>query len=154
MSMNCHIFDLWLRPVSTVTLALVSLAIVSPTQAASAPPPIPQGAVRIWFYRTFEPSVSLGLADVKLNGVRIGSVPDDGPALYRDVPPGNYRITVENSVASNQSKDVNLAPGREVIAKIVAIDSSIGDGPPAHRPTYDLSFVTPETARKDMQGPR
>src|SRR5215831_21159447 len=57
---------------------------------ACATPPVPQtaapppGQARIWFYRLWNPSESLNVANIDVNGVYVGSV-EPGGAFYRDV---------------------------------------------------------------------
>jgi hypothetical protein len=57
-----------------VVLAGCAGALAAPVVAS----PVAAGAARIWFYRDYEPSVSLNVANVALNGASAGSVqPDD-----------------------------------------------------------------------------
>jgi len=81
------------RTVGYVVVLLLLGGCVSPptVPAASAVvSPVPAGAARIWFYRDYEPSVSLNLAAVALNGALAGYVQPEGSAFYRDVAPGRY----------------------------------------------------------------
>jgi hypothetical protein len=97
--------------------------IAPPAASSAASAPLGPGAARIWFYRDYEPSVSLNVANVALNGARAGSVQPDGGVFYRDVAPGHYHITVESYGADvNQDKDVDLAPGQEAFVKVLASD--------------------------------
>ena len=126
---------------------------------ASAPPrtaaiatatPVAPGAARIWFYRDYEPSVSLNAANVALNGSRVGSVQPDGGAFYRDVVPGHYHITVESyGVDINQDKDVDLAPGQEAFVKVLASDWISGFAG-FRRDTFYISLVPPQVARAEL----
>src|ERR1700722_17804231 len=101
-----------------------------PQMAASAPAgPPAAGQARIWFYRVYDPSLSLNMANVDLNGTRAVSVPPHGPALYRDVAPGHYHISPEsNGVSINQNRDIDLAAGQEVFAKVLDDPTWIGGG--------------------------
>src|ERR1700676_472630 len=82
--------------------------------ATSVAAAVPAGAARIWFYRDYEPSVSLNNANVELNGALVGTVTADGGAIYRDVAPGHYHITAQSyGRDANQAKDVDLGPGQE-----------------------------------------
>lgn len=121
--------------------------------AAAALSPIPAGAVRIWFYRDYEPSVSLNLAAVALNGMLAGYVQPDGSAFYRDVAPGHYHVTVESEGKDvNQDKDVDLPPGREAFVKILALSSweSGGAFGSYQRDTFYVSLVPPQVARVEL----
>ena len=65
----------WLWSAGAGVLALSAVGCAgSPSTAGLAAPPIPPGQARIWFYRVWEPSISVNLANVALNGVAAGSV--------------------------------------------------------------------------------
>ena len=71
-----------------------ALLLIATGCAARAPvteTPIPAGQARIWFYRNWQPSESLNLANIDVNGSYFGSVAN-GSAFYRDVPAGHYHI--------------------------------------------------------------
>jgi hypothetical protein len=65
-------------------LALLSSCVAPPAVATASIGPVPAGAARIWFYRDYEPSVSLNDANVALNGTPAGSVNAFGGVIYRD----------------------------------------------------------------------
>ena len=89
----------------------------------AVPTPVPPGLARIWLYRAWEPSESLNLANVDVNGSYFGSVANGG-VFYRDVPPGRYHIApVSFARDFNQDKNVGLAPGQEPYVKIVSLVS-------------------------------
>lgn len=143
-----------LRSVSVTVLGLSLLGAAIPASAASDPPAssIPQGYGRIWIYRLYEPSVSRNDSDVDLNGTRVDSVLPWGSVFYRDVQPGKHRITVENSAAANDSKELVVVPGQEVFAKIVVTDSYLSGGGLAgvHREIFAVWPVTPARARAEI----
>lgn len=144
----------WLRPAALAALTLVPSGCVAP--APTPPPPIPAGLARLWFYRTTDFSLSRNLADIELNGARAVALPPFGPGIYRDVAPGNYRITVENFGAeADQSKTVTLAPGQEVFAKIEDSDSGFGGGggQGVHRDAYVIALMPAAVARAEMAQP-
>ncbi len=114
---------------------------------------VPAGSARIWFYRDYEPSVSLNLAAVALNGAPAGYVQPDGSAFYRDVAPGHYHVTVESyGMDVNQDKDVDLPAGREAFVKILALSSWENDGErnAFHRDTFYVSLGMPQIARAEL----
>jgi hypothetical protein len=124
----------------------------APAAAASASV-VPAGMARIWFYRDYEPSVSLNFANVGLNGARVASVQADGGALYRDVPPGHYHISADSAgMDVNQTKDVDLAAGQEAYVKVLASGSweSGGDMQSYQRDTFYISLVPPQVARAEL----
>ena len=66
--------------------------------------------------------------DLRLNGAVV-AISEPGGALYRDLPPGHYHITVDSDgVDSNQTRDVDLLPGQEAFAKIVSNDNWVEFG--------------------------
>ena len=101
----------WLLWASGLLLILVGCAGAgSSAQVAAVAPPVPAGQARIWFYRAWEPSESLNLADVEVNDTYFGSVAN-GSAFYRDIPPGRYHITPASFIPnSRQDTNVELAP--------------------------------------------
>lgn len=147
----------WLQQAAGCALVLALAGCLHPPAAPAVSAvisPVPAGAARIWFYRDYEPSVSLNLANVALNGTVAGSVQPDGSAFYRDVPVGHYHITVESvGTDVNQSKDVNLAPGQEAFVKILALstwESTGGNLSSFHRDTFYVSLVPPQVARAEL----
>ena len=90
---------------------------------ASPLPPtaqLPAGQARLWFYRDWQPSESLNLANITVNGTYFGSVAN-GSATYRDVPPGHYHVAPASFVPnSNQDANVEVAVGQQVYLKIVS----------------------------------
>jgi hypothetical protein len=82
-------------------------------QIPAAASPVLAGQARIWFYRDWQPSESLNLANIDINGSYFGSVAN-GSAFYRDVPAGHYHIApVSYNRDFNQDKDVDVAPGQQ-----------------------------------------
>jgi hypothetical protein len=146
----------WLQRAAGCALLLLLAGCVRPPTvpaASVAMSPVQAGAARIWFYRDYEPSVSLNLAAVSLNGALAGYVQPDGSAFYRDVPPGHYHVTVESVGKDvNQEKDVDLPPGQEAFVKILALSSweSDGDKTSYHRDTFYVSLVPPQVARAEL----
>jgi hypothetical protein len=97
--------------------------------AACATPPAPQiaapppGQARIWLYRLWDPSESLNVANIDVNGVYVGSV-EPGGALYRDVNPGVYHIVPQNQYLDyNQNIDVAVVPGQQVFIAVLDLTS-------------------------------
>jgi hypothetical protein len=135
---------------------LLPVACVHPpgvSAAAAVASPVPAGAARIWFYREYEPSVSLNDANVFLNGTPAATVPPDGSALYRNVAPGRYRVSVETfGTDVNQAKDLDLAPGQDAFVKIESLRGWVsgGDMSEFNRDTFYVSVVSPQIARTEL----
>ena len=93
----------------------------SPAPPTTAQYPVPAGQARIWFYRDWQPSESLNLANIDLNGVYFVSVAN-GSVAYRDLPPGRYQLTPDSFVPnSRQDATIELVPGQQAYAKIVSL---------------------------------
>jgi hypothetical protein len=141
----------WLRRAGLCAAIIAFAAFVEPA-ASQTVARASVGTARIWFYRDYEPSVSMNVANVALNGAFAGSVQADGSAFYRDVPAGHYHITVESFGADvNQAKDVNLAPGQEAYVKVLAGEwIGGGDRTSFRRDTFYISLVPPQLARAEL----
>jgi hypothetical protein len=114
-----------MRCIGAIIIAVAALAgctVPSPQQLAeknriltSPPPP---AEARIWIFRNFDPSITQNTPYILING-RIVGVAWLGSAFYRDVPPGNYVITVESrGSAPNQFAHIGLAAGQLVYVKV------------------------------------
>jgi hypothetical protein len=124
----------------------------APGMASAAAPSIPQGQARVWFYREFIPSESLNMTEVRMNGAYAG-YSRLGGAFYRDVPPGQYLITVASwGVDVNQSAVVALVPGQEAFIKIESLRawSELGERNNATRDTFYARLMPPQIARAEM----
>src|ERR1700747_1215992 len=77
-------------------------------QVPAAASPVLAGQARIWFYRDWQPSESLNLANIDVNGSYFASVAN-GSAFYRDVPPGHYHVApVSYDRDFNQTRDLDI----------------------------------------------
>jgi hypothetical protein len=124
----------------------------APSMASASVPPIPPGQARVWFYREFIPSESLNMTEVRMNGAYAG-YSRLGGAFYRDVPPGQYLITVASwGVDVNQSAVLALVPGQEGFIKIESLRSwsELGERNGAARDTFYARLIPPQIARAEM----
>ena len=107
-------------------MVLIAAGCANPPAMPEAPavaPPVPAGQARIWFYRDWEPSESLNLANRDVNGSYFGSVANGG-VFYGDVSPGHYHITPQSYGQDfNQDQDVDLALGQQVYCSVVSLRS-------------------------------
>jgi hypothetical protein len=111
---------------ASVLFAAASCAQMPPA-ASRAVSPVP-GQARIWFYRDMSIYSSLAEPYIRLNGAAVG-VSQPGGAFYRDVPPGHYHISADSYLDDpDQDRDVDLAPGQEIYAKILPSDHWIEGG--------------------------
>src|SRR5262249_43225606 len=72
------IAERWLNWAACGLLLVIAGCAESQRMAPPAAPPIPAGQARVWFYRPWEPSESLNLASVDLNGTYVGAVANGG----------------------------------------------------------------------------
>ena len=124
-----------------------------PTVGSIAPPPIPAGKAKLWFYRVYLPSDTLNMTKVTMNGVYAGYA-QLGGAFYRDVPPGIYHIEVSSYGKDfDQSTNVALVPSQEAYVKINSLDSwstIIGAGFVSKRDTFYARLIFPQIARAEI----
>ena len=142
----------WLRWASGLLL-IAAGCVASPETVPVAASPIPSGQARVWFYRAWEPSESLNLALIDMNGSYVGTVAN-GSAFYRDVPPGQYRIAPESWARDfNQDRNVDLAPGQQLYVKIVSLVSwaTGASGPRSfERDAFYAWVIPPEVAQVEI----
>ena len=133
-------------------LLLIAAGCTQPPATAQLPvaaPPVPAGQARIWFYRDWEPSESLNLANIGVNGSYFGSVANGG-VFYRDVSPGHYHIAPQSYGQDfNQDKDVDLAAGHQIYCKIASLRSweEGGDVAVFDRDTFYVWLMAPQVAQ-------
>jgi hypothetical protein len=144
-----------------VILVLAMAACASPPPTASVSiPPIPAGEARVWFYRPVDAYDSLSTPYIRMNDAIVGVSLPNG-ASYRDVPAGQYYITVDSYLDSpQQDQNVTLAPGQEAYVKVVSLRSWIqggagggsgeGGGGDYTKDTFYVWLIPPEVARGDV----
>jgi hypothetical protein len=133
-----------------VSLLLIAAGCAEPRSTSQVPAAVPAGQARIWFYRDWEPSESLNVANVDVNGTSFGAVVNGG-AFYRDVPPGYYRIApVSYNRDFNQDREVNLAPNQQLFVKIVSLRNWDGACRHCARDTFYAWLIPPEVAQAEI----
>jgi hypothetical protein len=99
-----------------------------PLAGSVAIPPIPQTEARAWFYRDVNLYESRERPFVRMNGDVIG-LSEPGGTFYRDVPPGNYHVSVDSYLPPfNSTRDVYLFPGQQVYFKVLPEQQFCGGG--------------------------
>jgi hypothetical protein len=122
-----------------------------PAAAPYLATPVAPGTARIWFYRDMNPNDILATPYVRLNGV-VAGVSEPGGAFYRDVPPGRYRISTDSYYNDpTLNRDVDVAPGAEVYAKVLPLENTTWGGGVTgggyRRDNYYVWLYPPEAAR-------
>ena len=109
-------------------------------------PPVPAGIARVWIYRNDGPYEAGETPYIRLNGQIVGTAQPSG-ALYRDVPPGHYAVTVDSYGAPypNQFAQVDLGAGKEAFVKVLSKREKVG-GPEASRAAYFTQLVSAAAA--------
>jgi hypothetical protein len=114
----------WLVWISGLMLIAASCADPSTMpEASAAAPPVPAGQARIWLYRDWEPSESLNLANIDVNGSYFGSVANGG-VFYRDVSralpycPPELRPRLQSRPRSRPSPGATSVLQRCVVAQL------------------------------------
>jgi hypothetical protein len=129
-----------------------------PATASVAVPPIPPGEARVWFYRELDAHDSLSTPYIRMNG-GIVAVSEPGGASYRDVPAGQYHISVDSYLNTpQQDQNVTLGPGQEVYVKVVSLRSWIQGGAGGGevgggdytKDTFYVWLIPPEVARAEV----
>lgn len=154
--MSINLLFRLLAPASAGSVLWISASCAQmPPATASALPTVTPNQARIWFYRDLAPYSSLATSVVRLNGAAVGaSYP--GGAFYRDVPPGHYHLSADSYLDDpSQDRDVDLAPGQEIYAKVLPSDHWIeggggggkGGGGGYHRETFYVWLYPAEAAR-------
>jgi hypothetical protein len=151
-------FSAFRRSVATLSglcaLALTSCAPLPPT-ASAVIPPIPTGAARVWFYRDPGPYNGVETPYIRMNDAVVG-ISQLGGASYRDVPPGQYLVTVDSYGRDfNQSRQVYLYPGQQAYFKVVTLRNWIAGGGARvqnefQRTTFYVWQIPPEVAQGEV----
>ena len=116
----------WRRWFAGLLVILAGCSQLPPTSSLAIPP-VPAGASRIWVYRNDYQYESKETPYVWLNG-RITGVLQPNGAVYRDVPPGHYRVTVDSYGVPypNQFAEFNLGAGQEAFVKVLSMRDVVG----------------------------
>jgi hypothetical protein len=133
-------------------LSLVIAGCAQPAlTSAVVVPSIPSGEARIWIYRDYQPSESLNMAAVTINGAGAGYAQAGGGAFYRDVPPGHYHVAVASyGTDFGQSSNIDLAAGEEAYVEIQSLSAWETNGDDVggfKRDTFYARLVPAQLAR-------
>jgi len=128
MLLGNSIFKLYQRrsPATAVLLVAANCAQLPPTNSVAIPP-IPAGEARLWVYRDGGPRETQERAYLRLNG-QIAGISEPNGAVYHDVVPGHYAVTVDSYLGTyfNQFADLDLAAGQEAFVEVLSQGQWVG----------------------------
>ena len=139
----------WVKPAGLLLMLSATACATPPAPQVAAPPP---GQARIWFYRLWDPSESLNVANIDVNGVYVGSVDPGGanPGVYLIVPQNQY-------FDYNQDTNVAVVPGQQVFIAVLDLASWAnavsGSQWYVHRDAWYARLVTPQYALAQIVNP-
>ena len=134
---------------ASLIFLLVSCAELPPTSSAVIPS-IPAGEARIWIYRNDGPYDSQARPYLRLNGQVAGIVEPNG-ALYRNLPPGRYSVTVDSYGVPypNQFAQVDLGAGQQAFIKVLSMREKVGgEFGVGTRAVFFTGLFPPDAARE------
>ncbi|MBV8362776.1 MAG: hypothetical protein JO189_33310 [Deltaproteobacteria bacterium] len=112
-------------------------------------PPVPAGGSRIWLYRNEGPSESHQTPYFRLNGQPAG-ISEPNAALYRDVPPGHYAVSVDSYGLPypNQFASFDIGAGQEIFIKVVSMRERVGGDIGFGSRTIFYTWLIPDAAAR------
>ena len=118
----------WRRGAMTLLLLLAGCSQLPPTSSVMIPP-VPAGESRIWLYRNEGTYESHETPYFRLNGQSVG-ISEPNAAVYRDVPPGHYTVSVDSYGVPypNQFANFDIRAGQEIFIKVVSMRERVGGG--------------------------
>jgi hypothetical protein len=116
----------WRRSAISLLLLLAGCSQLPSTSSVMIPP-VPAGGSRIWLYRNEGPYESHQTPYFRLNG-QLAGISEPNAALYRDVPPGNYTVSVDSYGVPypNQFANFDIRAGQEIFTKVVSMRERVG----------------------------
>src|SRR5215472_76222 len=119
----------WRRVAMSLLLILAGCSRLPSTGSVTIPP-VAAGESRIWLYRNEGLHESHQTPYFRLNGQPVG-ISEPNAALYRDVPPGRYTVSVDSYGVPypNQFANFDISGGQEIFIKIVSSTLSRVSGP-------------------------
>jgi hypothetical protein len=144
----------WVKAVGLLLMLSAAACAIPPVPQVAAPP---TGQARIWFYRLWDPSERLNVANIDMNGVYVGSV-EPGGAFYRDVTAGVYQIVPQNRYLDyNQDTNVAVVSGEQVFIAVLDLGSwanAVSGGQwYVHRDAWYARLVPPHYALAQIVNP-
>ncbi len=119
-------------------------------EVAGQVPAVAPDRARFYFYRDYELYESQDRPYIRLNG-QVAGISEMGVVSYRDVPPGQYLISVDTrSLYPDQFKTVGVKGGETVYVKIESLkaysEGRNGFGPA----TFVVAIIDPARGRREI----
>lgn len=147
---------------STALLAACLLALLAACGGTAAPggpryaevagqvPAVAPDRARLYFYRDYELYESQDRPYILLNG-QVAGVSEPGVVSYRDVPPGQYLVSVDSrGLYPDQFKTVAVKGGETLYVKIESYraynEGRNGQGPA----TFVVAIIDPALGRREI----
>ena len=145
----------WRRGAMTLLLLLAGCSRLPPTSSVMIPP-VPAGESRIWLYRNEGTYESHETPYFRLNGQPVG-ISEPNAALYRDVPPGHYTVSVDSYGVPypNQFANFDISAGQEIFIKVVSMRERVGGGGDngfGFRAIFYTWLIPADAARPEISG--
>ena len=145
----------WRRGAMSLLLLLASCSQLPSTGSVTIPP-IAAGESRIWLYRNEGLHESHETPYFRLNGQPAG-ISEPNAALYRDVPPGHYTVSVDSYGVPypNQFANFDIHGGQEIFIKVVSMHERVGGGGDSGfglRAIFYAWLIPADAARPEISG--
>ena len=145
----------WRRGAMTLLLLLAGCSQLPPTSSVMVAP-VPAGESRIWLYRNEGTYESHETPYFRLNGQPVG-ISEPNAALYRDVPPGHYTVSVDSYGVPypNQFANFDIHGGQEIFIKVVSMHERVGGGGDSGfglRAIFYTWLIPADAARPEISG--
>jgi hypothetical protein len=127
MSRNPGVLSRLLQGCAVSFLLLSASCGQLPPTSSVVIPPVPAGAARIWIYRDGGVYDNLERPYLRFNS-QVAGISEPNGALYRDVPPGHYAVTVDSYGVPypNQFAQVDLGAGQQAFIKVSSMREKVG----------------------------
>jgi hypothetical protein len=139
----------------SLLLLLAGCSQLPPTSSVMIPP-IPAGESRIWLYRNEGPYESHQTPYFRLNAQSVG-ISEPNAAIYRDVPPGHYTVSVDSYGVPylNQFANFDIRAGQEIFVKVMSMRERVsggGDSGFSLRAIFYTWIIPADAARPEISG--
>ena len=143
------------RGAMSLLLLLAGCSQLPPTSSVVIPP-VPAGGSRIWLYRNEGVHESHETHYFRLNGQPV-AISEPNAALYRDVPPGHYTVSVDSYGVPypNQFANFDIHGGQEIFIKVVSMHERVGGGGDSGfglRAIFYTWLIPADAARPEISG--